>query len=163
MATTEVLLIKPVQGLGGEGDLVTVKAGYARNFLLPQGVADPATLGNRKRIESLQKKRLEREAAELKDAEAVAERLNQMSIAFAVKTGEGGKMFGSITAANLAERIGEEGLEIDRRKVVLADSIRTLGKHTAQIKLHTNVVVDFFEVVSENPIIESEEAETAEA
>lgn len=155
MATTDVLLLKPIEGLGFEGDLVTVKAGFARNYLLPRGFADLSTLGNRKRIEVLKQNRLEREAAELKNAETVATRLQQINLAFAVKTGEGKKMYGSITANNIADRISEEGLEIDRRKIHLTESVRTLGKHQAKIKLHHDVTVDIsFEVVSENPIIE---------
>lgn len=157
MATTDVLLLKPIEGLGFEGDLVTVKAGFARNYLLPRGLADPSTLGNRKRIEVLKQNRLQREATELKDAETVAKRLQQVNLAFAVKTGEGKKMYGSITANNIAERIAEEGLTIDRRKIQLQGSVRTLGKHQAQIKLHHDVVIDIsFEVVSENPIIEDD-------
>lgn len=156
MATTEVLLVKPIEGLGGEGEIVNVKAGFARNYLLPRGFADKATLANRKRVEALSKRRVEREAQELQDAQAVAKKLESISIAFAVKTGEGGKMYGSITNAQLAERLAEENLEVERRKIILDDTIRTLGKHSATIKLHHDVSVDFnFEVVSENPIIEA--------
>ena len=155
MASTEVLLLKPIEGLGFEGDLVKVKAGFARNYLLPRGFADPSTLGNRKRIEVLKQNRLEREVNELKDAESVAKRLQQINLAFAVRTGEGKKMYGSITANNIADRLLEEGLKIDRRKINLSESVRMLGKHQAKIKLHHNVNVDIsFEVVSENPIIE---------
>src|SRR5690606_41549525 len=93
MAYSELLLLKPVEGLVGEGVQVRVRAGYARNFLLPQGFATPLTLANRKHVESLKKRRAEREAAELNGAQELARKIEKQSVAFAVKTGEGGKMF----------------------------------------------------------------------
>ncbi|HRI83354.1 MAG TPA: 50S ribosomal protein L9, partial [Opitutaceae bacterium] len=92
MAYSEVLLVKPVDGLGGEGDQVKVRAGYARNFLLPRKIAVPLTTANRKQVESLQKRRALREAEELSGAQQLAKQLEKASLAFAVKTGEGGKM-----------------------------------------------------------------------
>lgn len=163
MPTTEVLLVKPIEGLGGEGEIVKVKPGYARNYLLPRGFADKATLANRKRVEALTKRRIEREAQELQDAQAVATKLKSVSIAFAVKTGEGGKMYGSISNAQLAERLAEENLVVERRKIILPEPVRTLGKHNATIKLHHDVTVDLaFEVVSENPIIEKKSSDDEE-
>ncbi len=153
MAYSEVLLLKPVDGLGGEGDQVRVRAGYARNYLLPQGFATPLTLANRKHVESLKKRRAEREAAELNGAQEIAKKLEKLSIAFAVKTGEGGKMFGAITAADLQAKIAESGIDLDRRKIHLHQPVKTLGKHEVKIKLHADVSVDLsFDVVSENPI-----------
>src|ERR1017187_4538070 len=98
MAHTEVLLIKPVDGLGGEGDQVKVRAGYARNYLLPRGIAVPLTSSNRKQVEALKKRRAMREAQELTGAQELATKLEKTALAFAVKTGEGGKMFGAVTA-----------------------------------------------------------------
>ena len=153
MANTEVLLLKPVDGLGGEGDQVKVRAGYARNYLLPQGFAAPMTLANRKRVESLRKRRAEREASELNGAQDIAKQLEKLSIAFAVKTGEGGKMFGAVTAADLHEKISEAGITIDRKKIHLYTPVKALGKHSTKIKLHAEVSVEIsFDVVSENPI-----------
>src|SRR5471032_2476795 len=105
MAHSEVLLLKPVEGLGGEGDQVRVRAGYARNFLLPQKSAVALTQANRKRVEALKKRRGVREAEELTGAQELAKAIGKLSIAFAVKTGDGGKMFGAITAADLHEKI----------------------------------------------------------
>ena len=98
MAHNEVLLIKPVENLGAEGDQVKVRAGYARNYLLPRGIAVPLTSSNRKQIEALKKRRAGREADELSAAQEMAGKLGKTRIAFAVKTGEGGKMFGAVTA-----------------------------------------------------------------
>ena len=159
MATSKVLLVKPVEKLGGEGEQVTVKAGYARNFLFPQKIAIPVTKANKKQIEALQKARAIREVKELENAQAVAKALEAMTIAFAVKTGEGGKMFGSVTAADLLAKLAENGIELPKKAIHLEHPVKDLGKHTAQIKLHNDVRVDFkFEVVSENPIEESKEA-----
>jgi large subunit ribosomal protein L9 len=160
MAHTEVLLLKPVDGLGGEGDQVKVRAGYARNYLLPQGFATPMTLANRKRVEALCKRRAQREASELNGAQDLAKQLEKLSIAFAVKTGEGGKMFGAITSADLHAKIAEAGIELDRKKIHLFTPVKTLGKHEVKIKLHSNVSVEIsFDVVSENPIESSDSVE----
>ena len=97
MAHHEVLLLKPVENLGAEGDQVKVRAGYARNYLLPRSIAVPLTSSNRKQIEALKKRRGEREAHELSGAQAIAALIEKTRIAFAVKTGEGGKMFGAVT------------------------------------------------------------------
>lgn len=156
MANTEILLLKPVDGLGGEGDQVKVRAGYARNYLLPQGYAAPLTLANRKRVEALKKRRAEREATELSRAQDIAAQLAKVSVAFAVKTGEGGKMFGAVTAADLHAKLIEAGVEIDRRRIHLHTPVKTLGRHEVKIKLHADVSVDLaFDVVSENPIEET--------
>ncbi len=158
MATSKVLLVKPLENLGGEGEQVTVKAGYARNFLFPQKIAIPVTKANKKQIEALLKAREIREAKELENAQSVANALNSMTIAFAVKTGEGGKMFGSVTAADLVAKIAENGIELPKKAIHLESPVKELGKHTAQIKLHNSVKVEFgFEVVSENPIDDSKE------
>ena len=156
MAHTEVLLLKPVDGLGGEGDQVKVRAGYARNFLLPNKVAAPLTKANKKQVEALRKRRAEREAAEFSGAQELARKLEKASLAFAVKTGEGGRMFGAITSADLHDKLVEAGIELDRKKIHLFTPVKTLGKHEVKIKLHPEVTVDLsFDVVSENPIVES--------
>lgn len=160
MAYSEVLLLKPVEGLGSEGDQVKVRAGYARNFLLPQKFAVNLTVSNRKQVEALKKRRTEREASELSGAQALADKLAKTSLAFAVKTGEGGKMFGAITAADLHEKITEAGIELDRKKIHLHTPVKSLGKHEVKIKLHADVSVDLtFDVVSENPIEQEEAAQ----
>jgi len=163
MATKEILLLKPVDGLGGEGDQVKVRAGYARNFLLPRGFATPMTLANRNHVDALRRRRAEREASELNGAQELAKKLAKLSIAFAVKTGEGGKMIGAITAADVHQKITEAGIDLDRKKIHLYNPVKTLGKHEVKVKLHQEVSVEVsFDVVSEN-IIEETEGETSGA
>ncbi len=156
MASREILLLKPVEGLGGEGDQVRVRAGYARNYLLPRKHAVSLTESNRKQVESLKKRRAEREASEFAGAQELAKKLSGLALAFAVKTGEGGKMFGAITSADLHQKITAAGIELDRRKIHLHTPVKTLGKHEVKIKLHAEVAVELsFDVVSENPIVEA--------
>ena len=122
------------------------------------------TVANRKRVDALRKRRAEREAAELNGAQELAKKLEAISIAFAVQTGEGGKMFGAITAADLHAKIVEAGVELDKKKVHLYTPVKTLGNHTSKIKLHAEVSVELsFDVVSENPIEETEGEEAAES
>lgn len=159
MANTQVLLLKPLENLGGEGEQVTVKAGYARNFLFPQKFAMPVNRANKKQIEALIKAREIREANERSEAEKLAARLGEISIAIAVKTGEGGKMFGSVTSQDLIQRLVEEGIELAKKQVHL-HAVKELGRHTANIRLHPDVKVELaFEVVSENPIEEADKSE----
>ena len=153
MANSEVLLLKPVDGLGAEGDQVKVRAGYARNYLLPQGMAMPLTQSNRKRVEALKKARGLREAKELDGAQALAKQIAKAGIAIAVKTGEGGKLFGAVTVNDIHEKLTAAGITLEKRRIHLGQPIKTLGKHEVKIKLHADVSVDLsFDVVSENPI-----------
>lgn len=153
MAQSEILLVKPVENLGGEGDQVKVRAGYARNYLLPRGIAVPVTAANRKQVEALKKRRAEREATELSGAQELAKKLEKKSLAFAVKTGEGGKMFGAITANDIHDKLAADGFALEKRRIHLHTPVKTLGQHTVKIKLHADVTVDLnFDVVSENPI-----------
>ena len=155
MAHHEVLLLKPVENLGAEGDQVKVRAGYARNYLLPRSIAVPLTSSNRKQIEALKKRRGEREAHELSGAQAIAALIEKTRIAFAVKTGEGGKMFGAVTTNDIHDKLAQAGLDIEKRKILLNTPVKELGQHTVKIKLHADVAVDLnFDVVSENPIIQ---------
>jgi large subunit ribosomal protein L9 len=156
MAHHEVLLLKPVDGLGAEGDQVKVRAGYARNYLLPQKFAVALTQANRKRVEALKKRRSEREVSELSGAQALADKISKVALAFAVKTGEGGKLFGAITAADIHQKLVESGIEIEKKKIHLHTPVKALGKHEVKIKLHADVSVEVsFDVVSENPIVEA--------
>ncbi len=153
MAHHEVLLIQPVDGLGAEGDQVKVRAGYARNFLLPQGKALPLTQSNRKQVDALKRARAIRESKELDGAQELARKLEKTAIAIAVKTGEGGKLFGAVTANDLHDKLVAAGVTIEKRRIHLGQPVKTLGKHEVKIKLHADVTVDLsFEVVSENPI-----------
>ncbi len=157
MANAELLLLQPVEDLGNEGDTVNVKTGYARNYLLPNGLAIPVTRSNRKQIEALRTRAEKRKISELDEAKALEEKLGTIQIVFAVKTGPGGKMFGSVTAQDLIERIAENGVELEKKQVNLYTPVKSLGKHTTRVRLHPEVSADFdFEVVSENPIEEKE-------
>lgn len=160
MAYNEVLLVKPVDGLGGEGDQVRVRAGYARNYLLPRQIAVPVTRANRKQVEALKKRRAEREAHELNGATELGRQVEKTSLAFAVKTGEGGKMFGAITSHDVLERLAAEGITLDKRSLQLHTPVKSLGRHVIKVKLHPEVVVELkFDVVSENPIVEADAGE----
>lgn len=163
MATADVLLVKPVEGLGNEGDEVKVRAGFARNFLLPQKIAIPVTRANKRQIEALQKARALREQKEVDVAKELAAKIEALHIAIAVKTGEGGRMFGAVTAADLFEKVVEAGIEVDKKKVLLYTPIKELGQHSTTVKLHPEVSVELtFDVVSENPIVEAEAEEESD-
>tara|TARA_B100001248_G_scaffold262736_1_gene261986 strand:- start:49552 stop:50043 length:492 start_codon:yes stop_codon:yes gene_type:complete len=163
MAQSKLLLLEPVDKLGEEGDEVTVKAGFARNYLLPRKKALPFSRANRKQMEALQRVREQRKAQELAQANELKEKIEKLSVAFAVKTGKGDKegnvkLFGSVTANDLVKRLAEEGIEIEKKKIQFSATVKALGQYQAKIKLHRDpeVVVDFtFEVVSENPIEEA--------
>jgi len=153
MASTEILLVKPVEGLGGEGDQVKVRAGYARNYLLPRKIAVSLNAANQKHVEALKKRRVGREQDELTLAQELAKKLEKTSLAFAVKTGEGGKMFGAITATDVHEKLTAAGIVLEKKRIHLHTPVKTLGKHTVKVKLHADVSVELnFDVVSENPI-----------
>lgn len=155
MSTTELLLLKPLEGLGHEGETVKVRAGYARNFLLPRKMAIPKTHSNRRQVDALVRDRETRIDRELANAEEIAAKVRKAHIALAVKTGPGGRVFGAITAANLIDRLADEGINVDRKQLSLEGPVKSLGKHTTQIRLHAEVTGDLdFEVVSENPIDE---------
>ena len=155
MATNQVLLLKPVEGLGSEGDTVTVRSGFARNFLLPRKIAVPVTQANKKQMEALMKAREAREQKEMESARELAARIEAITIAIAVKTGEGGKMFGAVTANDLLNRLKEEGVELLKKQLRLPAPVKELGSHVANVKLPGGVSTELkFEVVSENPIEE---------
>lgn len=153
MAHNQVLLLQQVKGLGGEGETVTVRAGYARNFLLPRKLALPITQANKKHVDSLLKAREAREQKEYEVARDLAEKISKLHIAIAVKTGEGGKMFGAVTASDLLGRLAEEGVILEKKQLGLPAPVKELGSHEASVKLHPDVSCELkFEVVSENPI-----------
>ncbi len=144
MSSTEIILTENVPGLGAEADVVTVCRGYARNYLLPHGKAYELTPATLRQLDNLKKKRAEREAREMNEAEDIARRINKLRVTFTLETGETGKAFGSITAQDLVNRIKNElGNEIDRHKVSLEHPIKTTGEHEVSIKLHHDVVANF--------------------
>ena len=137
----EVILRQHVENLGDRGDIVKVADGYARNFLLPRKLALPATGGNRKHVERERKILETREAEERGQAEALASRLAAVDIAIARRVGETEQLYGSVTAVDIADYLKTKGFEIDRRKLILPEPIKTVGEHTVPLKLHRDVTV----------------------
>ncbi len=135
----EVILRQAVENLGHPGDVVTVSNGYARNYLLPRGVAFVATEGNKKRI-TQEKARLEAaETARREAAQQLADRLGEVSITFAARVGEEGKLFGSVTAGDIAQQLEAQGHHVERRQIDLHEPIKALGVYRVPIKLHADV------------------------
>jgi large subunit ribosomal protein L9 len=135
----EVILREDVKSLGKAGELVKVKPGYARNYLLPKGLAYEATEGNRKRIESEGKARTARATEERSAAETFAAALAGVKLTLARKVGEGDRLFGSITAQDLADALAAQGQILDKRKIELEHPIKTLGFHSVPVRLHHEV------------------------
>jgi large subunit ribosomal protein L9 len=140
MAKTEVILTHNIVGLGAESDQVKVAAGYARNFLFPQGLAIPLTGANKRRLESLKQRRAEREAHELNTMTELAKSLSKLICLLTVKTGDDGKMFGTVTAGMIADQLKTQfDVTLDKRKIHLEHPIRTLGDHDVELRLHHDV------------------------
>ena len=137
----EVILREHVDNLGRRGEIVKVADGYARNYLLPRKLALPATDGNKKHVERERKIMETREAEEKAQAEAIAARLSSVDIAIARRVGETEQLYGSVTAADIAEYLKAKGFEIDRRKLILPEAIKTVGEHDVPLKLHREVTV----------------------
>lgn len=135
----ELILREAVPSLGKAGDLVRVKPGYARNFLLPRGLAFEATAGNKKRIEAETKAKAAHIAAERAEAQAFAAKLGELTLTFTAKAGEDGRLFGSITSGDIAEQLAAQGHAIDKRKIDLEHPIKHLGFHSVGVKLHHDV------------------------
>ena len=144
MPSTEIILTENIPGLGAEADVVKVRRGYARNYLLPQGKAYEVTKQTLRQQDNLRAKRAAREAGELNEAEELSRRIGKLRVTFTLETGETGKAFGSITAQDLVKRLKNEiGTEIDRHRVVLEHPIKTTGEHEVAIKLHHDVTAKF--------------------
>jgi large subunit ribosomal protein L9 len=137
--STQIILTAPIDNLGAEGDTVTVADGYARNFLFPKGLAMPASAGNMRRVESLRKKRAATLVAQLGDAKAAVAQLVKQSYTITAAAGEDGKLYGSVTSADISDALKKEGIEVDRRKIVLEHPIRELGVYDVDVKLHPEV------------------------
>jgi large subunit ribosomal protein L9 len=137
----EVILRQHVDNLGERGQIVKVADGYARNYLLPRKLALPATAGNKKHVERERKIMDTREAEEKGQAEGLGARLSAVDITIARRVGDTEQLYGSVTTADIAEYLKGKGFEIDRRKLVLADPIKTLGEHDVPLKLHREVTV----------------------
>jgi large subunit ribosomal protein L9 len=157
MPNTEILLVEQVDKLGSEGDIVKVRPGYARNFLFPQKKALPLNQANKRRLDALKVARAARESEEIQGAQEIASKLNDVSIAVAVKTGAGGKLFGYVTAPHILEKLDEKGFKLDKKHLVKFSAIKQLGQTKVTCQLHKDISAEInVEVVSENPIEEKE-------
>ena len=148
MRQVRLILIEDVPNLGSAGDLVSVKPGYARNFLLRRGAASLATDAKVAQLEHQKRVIEERLAKQLKSFQSVKSRIEAKPVEVAAQAGEEGKLFGSVTSAQLVELLAERGLEIDRRKIDLPDPIKSIGEHVVPIKLHRELVAELVVVVS---------------
>jgi len=142
MATTEVILREKIGNLGAEADVVTVKAGYARNFLVPEGKAYEATKGNLKHLESLKEQRIKREAEDFQVAQDLAAKIKKLKLEFTLETGQGGKAFGSVTSIDIHKDLADKGIVLDRHAIQLDGPIKTGGKQDIEIKLHSDVTTN---------------------
>jgi large subunit ribosomal protein L9 len=140
MAKTEVILTHNIVGLGGESDQVKVAAGYARNYLLPQGFAIPVTGANKRRLEALKQRRAEREAHEFNTMSELGKSVSKLICVVKVKTGDDGKLFGTVTAGMIADELKHQfDIALDKKKIHLEAPIKTLGDHEAELRLHAEV------------------------
>lgn len=135
----QIILQEDVEKLGHRGDVVTVKPGYARNFLLPRKLAVEATSGNLKAIEKIRTSLAKKTATELDAAQKQAELLNGVSLKFTRKTGENDQMFGSVTSADVAEGLAAQGFKVDKRQVHIADPIKAIGEFPVTIKVFRDI------------------------
>ncbi len=138
----EVIPREDIKTLGRAGEMVRVKPGYARNYLLPQGLAYEATEGNKKRIAAETRVRTVRNQAERSEAEKAAANLSEVALTLTGKAGEEGKLFGSITSQDIADALARQGHTIDRRRIELEHPIKTTGTHTVTVRLHPEVHAD---------------------
>ncbi|MEQ1898658.1 MAG: 50S ribosomal protein L9 [Vicinamibacterales bacterium] len=147
----EVILRTHVEKLGDRGEIVKVADGYARNYLLPRKLALPVTEGNRKHVERERRIVETRESEERNVAAAVSARLAGVELVFPRRVGETGHLYGSVTSGDIADALKAKGFEIDRRKLILPEALKTLGEHSVNLRLHREVMVPLkVQVVKEN-------------
>lgn len=141
--TMRLILTQEVTGLGSPGDVIEVKNGYGRNYLLPQGFAMKATKGAEKQIETLRRTRAAREVRSLDEAKSMAGQLAALSVTLKARAGGGGRLFGSVTTADIVDAVrASGGPELDRRRVELRGTIKSVGKHTVSVRIHPEVAAD---------------------
>jgi large subunit ribosomal protein L9 len=138
----KVILADDVRGLGHRGETVTVKPGFARNYLFPQGLAWESTTANMRRLSEEKKKYDEKSLHEKTAAEEVAKRVAGLTVTVSKKAGEGDVLYGSVTPADIADALATRGVEVDRRRIELAEPIKRLGDHTVHVRLHRDVVAE---------------------
>src|SRR3989441_5314556 len=141
MAHTQVLLREDIDNLGARGEIVRVKAGYARNYLLPRNLAVKATANNLRQIEGERAALVKREAKDRSTADAQADQLRNLTLKFERKVGEAGVLYGSVTSMDIAHALKEQGYEVDRRKIVLREPIKRFGSYEVPVRLHRDVTV----------------------
>ena len=137
----KVVLLKELEGYGNMGDVINVKDGFARNYLIPKGIALPATESNLRHVNSMISQKLRKLQKEKEKALALAKKLEGFMLEIKHPVGEKGKLYGSVTSAEIAKALSEKGFEIDRKKIILSKPIREVGIYTVQIKLHPEVEV----------------------
>jgi large subunit ribosomal protein L9 len=142
MRQVKVILSESVQGLGEAGDLVGVKVGYARNYLLPQGKALLATESKVRELEHHKRVVTEKAARDLNDLKALRDRLESVALEVTARVGEEGKLFGSVTTAHIAELLAEKGYTVDRRKIHLSEPLREIGDHVVPIRLQRDLTAE---------------------
>jgi large subunit ribosomal protein L9 len=142
MAQVKLILTEPVPSLGEAGDLVGVKPGYARNYLVPQGKAIVASEAKVRELEHHKRVVAEKVALQLKDLNAARDRLQNLALEVSARVGEEGKLFGSVTNVQIAELLAEKGFKIDRRKIDLREPIKEAGEHKIPVKLHRDIVAE---------------------
>ncbi|HJZ81274.1 MAG TPA: 50S ribosomal protein L9 [Pyrinomonadaceae bacterium] len=142
MAHTQVLLREDIDNLGARGEIVRVKAGYARNYLLPRNLAVEATANNVRQIEGERAALAKREAKERSTAELQGEQLRKLTLKFERKVGEAGVLYGSVTSMDIAHGLKDQGYEVDRRKIVLREPIKRFGNYTVPVRLHRDVTIE---------------------
>jgi large subunit ribosomal protein L9 len=135
----KIILRQNFEQLGQLGDVIEVKEGYARNYLIPKKIAYPATPGYLKTLEEEKKQAARRQQKELRTAEKLAADLEKVSLTIPMKVGEEDKLFGAVTPQMIAEHLMEKGFEVDKRKIEVGDHIKTIGVYSVDVKLHTNV------------------------
>ena len=138
----EVILREHVDNLGRRGDVVKVAAGYARNYLLPRQLALPVTVASKRQIEREREKAEARDAEERAGAEAVAQKVAAFDITIARRVGENKTMYGSVTSADIAQALAAKGFQVEKRKITLAEPIKSIGEHTVQVKVHRDVTTE---------------------
>ncbi len=146
----KVILADDVRGLGHRGETIAVKPGYARNFLFPQGLAYEATAANVRKLGEEKKKYDEKMLHEKAGAENVAKRIEGLTVVITKKAGEGDVLYGSVTPSEIADALAEKGIEVDRRRIELAEPIKRLGEHRVHVRLHRDVTTEL--IVAVNPL-----------
>ena len=139
MANAQVILKEKIEGLGAEADVVKVRAGYARNFLIPQGKAYEATRANLRHVENLKAARAQREAVELESAKELANKISKLRPKFTLELGQGGKAFGSVTSLDIHKELEAAGIKIDRHAIELEKPIKKSGKSDVVVRVHPEV------------------------